>query len=230
MSAEISLINFMNKKITLLTIFGFFSFAVSNAKAEGFVGVDLLGISAQHQYIGQQERLGGNSLFRVPRDKHNESKNLGLSFSLGSKLYAGEAFFSTEAFYDYLNSRANDFFVGEANLDPTGPTYERDRLLVKQRYGAKFNAGYRIYKNLDIFGTVGLGMVDYAVEYKSENKSIKSHDIAPIFGAGFIYDITKTVSVKAAYDYQSLKMRYVVPGPRDNLKLQTVRVGLLYYF
>lgn len=224
----------MNKKAVFLAVIGFYNFTSLNAKAEAYVGVDLIGVRADHHYAGKEENLGSNghttTSFIVPNDRSKRGHDIGIGFNLGSKLYSGDAFFATELFYDYLNSKTKDFFATQPNVTPGGPTYGKDRLVLNQRYGVKFNAGYRIHKNLDIFGTVGLGKADFAVEYKSEGNQFKADDISPIYGFGLLYDLKENLSVKAAYDYQALKMQYVLPGPADNITLQTLRVGLIYSF
>lgn len=221
----------MKKQITFFTVLSILTFLTANAKAEGFVSADILGVYARHNFSGQNDFQGNlPNRIQTPQQKEVDGTNVGFGLSAGTKLYAGEAFFSTELFWDYVNSRTRDFYSQQLNIFTGEDSYHHDRLIVDNRYGIKFNLGYRIYKDLDIFATLGASRARYEVLFNNTGESYKEYHIAPLYGAGFIYDLDEHLSVKLAYDFQSFNMRYVFVEQKDIVHLHVARLGMIYSF
>jgi opacity protein-like surface antigen len=179
--------------------------------------------------------------------KDNSSHSFGVN--VGSKLTVNNVYFiAPEIFYDRLSSESYDFYKS----DVTYPA-PYDRINIKDRLGVKLNLGYNLshltsalqlkgsianqLSKLSIFANAGITRISYEVAlpslhlnaYRVDVKD-RSIEIAPIFGFGFNYAISENWSSKFAYDVQKFAIRYLDNGMRDNVEIETLRVGIAYIF
>ncbi len=233
----------MLKKLILFVevfiIFCFFNVQNSFAKkSKIFFGVDGFNVSTSHTFSSDFDAVNpvNNDLkaFR-PARLDASSSNSGFGFSVGHIAYHRKFFAAPEIFFDYFNSSTKDFFAPEVGRGTGIPgVYNQDEMAVNYRYGAKLNLGYNLLiPHFDVFGTVGFGVVDYDMRWKGDTAPKLTHgstDTTPIYGFGMAYEVNRNLILKASYDIQEIKTKYVVDGFINNIEIEVTRIGLMFTF
>lgn len=192
--------------------------SIASAKEGLYVGVDYLGVEANHQYTAHVNQ--------GPENDKSSQNSSGFGLNVGYKaVVANKMYVAPEIFYDHLNSIADDFYVAQ------GAEPSSSKLKLKDRYGAKINFGYEIISKTNLFVNLGLARNNYQQNWdSSENQRNSSSVLAPIYGVGISLDLTNNLSAKFAYDRQSFTVRYLDNGFRDKINLDVFRVGMAYSF
>lgn len=201
--------------ITFLLITSFSSH--SYAGLGFFSGIDAIHAKANHQAINSSSTSGPKNGDIKDSDEINYGLNVGVRFDL-LNLYA-----SGEMFFDQINTRSSNF-------DSHGASSSFDVIKIDNRYGAKANVGFAILPKITPFITYGLAGVNYENNLYSSNKSVSNSELSPLYGIGLLIDLPCGFSAKAAYDYQSLNIRYAESGSKIKTSLGVARLGLIYNF
>jgi opacity protein-like surface antigen len=206
----------MKKYLLFLCTLFFTSYA--NAASGPYLGADILVIHAIHKYGNQQNSSDSLNGTKVSGD------NLGYGISAGFRGDTDLGFIvGQEVFFDYLNVVAEDF---NYSLDQQ----KQDQLTINYRFGTKFKFGYRFTQQLDVIADIGMSAVDYDSRSPSTNKSYGSTKAALIYGVGIYYRVFPRLSLKAFYNYQSLRARYLNPEIKDEIQIGIGGVGAIVNF
>ncbi len=189
----------------------------SHALVGFFSGIDAIHTKANHQAVNSSSISGPKNGDIKDTDEINYGLNVGAKFDL-LNLYA-----SGELFFDQINTRSSNF-------DSNSASSSSDIIKINNRYGAKANIGFAILPKVTPFITYGLASVDYESNLPSNNKYVSNYELSPLYGVGLLIDLPCGFSAKAAYDYQSLNMRYAESGAKIKTSLGIARVGLMYNF
>ncbi len=207
----------------------------ANAKDGLFIGVDANHSNARHTISEEAVTSDYNESVAFTQNK-TDKKTVGFSVNGGYRFSVTDKFFlAPEIFHDHLDNRAEDPAASD-NVGTNAYAYKQDVMILKFRYGAKLNAGYYLTKKLNVFANAGLTNAKYSVQWNSNvtnligTNSYNSTKLAPIYGAGFSYDLTDNIFVKANYDQQIFNIRYGLDGWRSKVKLNVLKVGVGYIF
>jgi len=207
------------KKLSLALIAaGVFVASNANAKDGAYVGVDVLRSSAKHTYV--DKRISN------PKDGDTSTDNGSIGFGLnaGYKVSFDKAFIAPEVFYDYLNSSAKDFYNGD------GAEYANDRMKINYRFGAKLNLGYTFVPGFSGFVNAGLSDLRSTYNWNDTGQSRGVMKLGMVYGLGFAYDLNEKWTIRTSFDRQNLNLQYVTEGRRDKVRLDVLKVGLVYNF
>ncbi len=187
-----------------------------------YVGLDATYIDARHSY--SNNTIDDDTA--PPSRLNTSSEDFGYAFSGGYRYNMGKFFVAPEAFYDFLNSRAKDFYVHDGS-EPAGSS-----IRINYRYGGKMNFGYQLTERFSTFLNVGVAKTRYHQNWDSDTYK-KKYDNAKrgvVWGVGVIYSLSDHWATRVSYDYERLKTRYVDQGFQDLIKLHVVKAGLVYSF
>jgi opacity protein-like surface antigen len=220
----------------LLSISTFFICQESFArKSKIFIGLNGYNVSTSHLFIESAKVTQSSGEVITPYRKDTSSSNFSFGASAGYIAYYRKFFVSPEIFFDYLDSKTKDFFASERIGRITGNAtfpYKDDEILINYRFGARMNVGYSILDRLAIYANIGAGVVDYDLQWYStlERNNYGGFEMSPIYGLGLSYDLNKNLILRAAHDYQQVKLRYIFQGQSDQVDIHTTRLGLLLAF
>ena len=207
------------KKLSLALIAaGVFVASNANAKDGAYVGVDVLRSSAKHTYV--DKRIGNPK----DGDTSRDNSSIGLGLNAGYKFSFDKAFVAPEAFYEYLNSSAKDFYNGE------GSDYVTDRMKINYRFGAKLNLGYTFVPGFSGFVNAGLSDLKSTYNWDSAGRSRGVMKLGMVYGLGFAYDLNEKWTIRTSFDRQNINLQYMTEGRRDKVRLDVLKVGLVYNF
>jgi opacity protein-like surface antigen len=199
------------KKFLIIFCAAFLASTVSNATGL-YVGADLLQSMAKS--------TAKNSSLLGPQNgdvvKQNQQMNYGVN--AGFRLDVLNLLASVEGFYDNLNNRSQSF-----NSTTSGGKINFDN-----RYGARANLGFAILPRITPFITYGLSRLEYSAGVNASSSS----KMGSLYGVGLLVDLPLGFSVKAAYDYQPLDLRYQDVNGSNKMRthLSTARIGVAYNF
>ncbi len=163
-----------------------------------FVGADLLFSDARHK---------SDTMAKASQESYG--------FNVGGRFDFLPLLASGELFYDNLNSSSNAF------------ASSGDVIKLRDRYGAKVNAGFAVLPRVTPFLTLGLSNVNYRINGIASNSR---NEFTPLYGVGILFDLPLGISLKAAYDYQ----QYYFRSPNNPAKVRTdlgvARIGVVYNF
>lgn len=196
------------------------AFLISNSsQATGlFVGADALFAKSNHRAKNYSSISGPKNGSIQDADNLNFGVNAGYRIDLLNLLVSGELF------YDDLRTSSRDF-ESTANQINNG-----NSIAIKNRYGAKVNAGFAILPRITPFVTYGLTNVNYSSDVLSANNSLTKSEFTPLYGLGILFDLPLGISLKASYDYQQFDMRYAQSGSKIRTHLGVAKVGVVYNF
>ena len=183
-----------------------------------YVGADALFSNARYQAKNSSTTSGPKNGGVQEKDKMGYGVNAGVRVDLLTLLA------SAELFYDNINSSSRNFNSATNQINSS------DSININNRYGAKANVGFAILPRITPFLTYGLANVSYSSNVLSNNHSVTKSELAPLYGVGIVFDLPLGVSVKAAYDYQQLNMRYAETGSKIRTHLGVARLGVIYNF
>jgi opacity protein-like surface antigen len=216
------------KKSLLIAASILLTLASLNAKAEFYLGVDLIGSTA---IFDSKKDPNSGADFTLNKDTDYTSSNIGGGLNLGYRFNAGQKFFiAPELSYEFLNARSHlNYNTSASSID----------MQVESRAILKLNLGYKLSQTVEIFAFGGFGgaetqLTDIGLLGDSSVDSSSSG----IFGVGTLLNLTKDWVIKIAYDYQSVKVqRTTTTGfistyevPETNIDIHTLRTGLMYKF
>lgn len=92
------------------------------------------------------------------------------------------------------------------------------------------NVGINIIGGLNFFVNAGVANITFIQNVPSVSLSRSGNKWAPIYGAGFLYDVSYNMSFKLSYDRQEFNIPYVFTGLRDQVRLETIKLGMVYSF
>lgn len=215
------------KKIILTSLL-FSSLLVANsAKAEFYLGADLVGSSANFDMRHDPNSTAGYSL---SHDKKSSQTSIGGGVNFGYKFRSENIFFAPEYAYEYLN---NKVYIPEYSSS------QGTELQLEGRHIFKLNVGTKVNEKFDIFafGGVSSATVELTNTGLLGDTSAGSQASA-IMGLGTYLHLNKDWDIKLAYDYQRIKVKpsskqdflgtYEIPA--TTIDLHTVKVGLVYNF
>lgn len=182
-----------------------------------FIGADLLQANARHE-ANNTGSSGPKNNDVAESDNVNYGLNAGVRFDLLTLLA------SVELFYDNLNTSSRNFNQIDGTIN------NQDRIELKNRYGAKINAGFAILPRITPFITYGLTKVSYSSNVLSSNNSLSKTELTPLYGIGLLVDLPLGITAKASYDYQKIDMKYAGGGAKINTHLGVAKLGLVYNF
>lgn len=219
------------KKISVIISTLIFCAAANQANAGqgGFVGIDGIWSHSKHTAkildFNVNDDLFPGSRWNASQDGSSTTGDgLGFGLSTGFRVDVNNFYLSPELFYDYLNNQASDVIANEI------PIQGQNSLTLHYRYGARMNVGMNIIGGLNIFINAGVADIKYVHNLSAYSVSRGGHKIKPIYGAGFLYDLTYNVSLKLSYDRMEFNTPYVFNSLRDNIVLETVKFGILVGF
>ncbi len=213
----------MKKLSLLLVLTVLFS---HNVKAENapFVAFDINRNTVTHHYTHEN----GN--------KTNNDGNFGYGLSAGYNFDFGKVSLAPEIFYDKINT------ANKSYLCPSGGQhYCKDKMEVDSRYGAKLNLGYEVAQNTKLFINAGYSNVKVDQKYLNGYTAITTGRVLVktnkngvfTYGFGASYTVNNNIALKAAYEisqFSVIHQDYLSPNPIDEIKLQIVKLGLIYSF
>lgn len=239
--------------IKLLFLVMFATFAHASKPSKIYFGGDFLMTDVKYDYFNNNS----NSL-TDPVEKSVSSNSMSGGVFVGYKSYARRYYVAPELFFDYLNNKTPDFYSGNGGVfladysPPNGPSrsagdstvgnYTSDEMIIDYRYGFKMNFGYRPTTRLDLFVNAGIASVHYMMRWVNDcpagytlcHKSYSVFETTPIAGAGLSYAIDENWAVRAAYDFQRIKVSYAAAQQLEGLvsqaDIQNFRLGVSYQF
>lgn len=217
------------KKSLLMTMSVLLTLVTLNAKAEFYVGVDLIGHTAS---FDAKKDANSTADYKLNNSSNYSSSGAGFGFNFGYRFNVAQRFFiAPEYSYEFLNSRSH--------LSYNNNTASSIDLQIESRSLLKLNLGYKINKSFEVFAFGGFGgakaqLTDIGLLGDTNVGSSSS----AVIGAGSFVNLTQDWVLKFAYDYQSIKVkRNTVTGfistyevPETSIGLHTVKAGLMYKF
>lgn len=220
----------MKKISIIISTLIFSAFAnQANAGQGGFVGLDGIWSHSKHTYrildFGVNNDLTPNERWVASDDgKSTTGEGVGFGVNTGFRVDINNFYLAPELFYDYLNNKSSDTFADQF------PVQAQNTLELHYRFGGRMNVGMNIIGGLNVFVNAGVADIKYVNNLAAYSVSRGGHKIRPIYGAGFLYDVTYNVSLKLAYDRMEFNTPYVFNSIRDVVVLQTVKFGILVGF
>ncbi len=214
----------MKKSLLYFTILLLFPLNLF-AKNGAYIGINGNRSFADHNLAILADNGTG---FQLTANRTTNADNVGFGFEGGYRFDLKDGFFIvSELFFDQLNNNAADPAVG----------FQRDRLILNYRYGAKLNLGYEFNEKFGAFVNAGVGVVDYDVNWNSvvgtQDSGFASYGStsdSAVYGIGAHYNLNEKLTIKASYDVQDLAIRYNLDGWRSSVELRVFKLGLNYNF
>jgi outer membrane autotransporter protein len=238
-------------KIFILTTFiaSIFTTSVSLAKTSGsYLGIDVVGVNAQHQYKDGNTTIAGYSNFGGEVTPVKSFSDLAIGYGANykyafsfNKLLAeplNRIFIAPEIFFEKLETKAknHDGAFSRVSLDESASLHSR--------YGAKINFGADIADKFAAYLTGGVGIVSYTIDWKGStvngyDKTTSGSQLGFLMGAGMAYEISKNFIISLEYSRETLNLKApegIYFGNQESnrlsvrTKLDVVKLGAAYHF
>jgi len=148
---------------------------------------------------------GADIILTTADHRHDDNNvRLGLGIDLGYRKNFDRVFLAPEVFYDQFDSSNSK------------------TLQFNGRYGAKLNLGYDFDQNISGYLTYGLANLRYQLNSSTDTQN----KFTSIYGLGLLFKINRNWDAKAEYTQQ----RFDTPYSLGTVKLNVLKVGVLYYF
>ncbi len=217
------------KKILAVILIYLLGISLANAKDGFYVGADLIYSHAKHKIKGTDNDF--LTYYDYPAVGKIDKEAVGFGLNSGYKFNFDQLVLAPEIYFDQLNNKSHTYsYPLRLTL---GSVYKSDSMTMNYRYGARLNLGYKFNQKFTGFINYGFSVVDYDVIWKSQEiyqEHYGSTDKSPIYGASLLYGFNDNWSMKLAYDYQTVTMRYVYKGYRSKAHLDVVKLGAVYNF
>lgn len=186
------------------------------------------------------------SLTRLKNQLYNEqyifgkgnNSGYGIGIGTGLRIDIDKIYIGTEIFIT-----ANEL-LDEKSTQTNGTEIEREELKVYSLFNTRLNFGYNFNKKLTLFGLIGFRNIEYESTHKYEDtlglnqsgfRKFNVSKIAPIFGFGLNYSISKRFETRFSYEYSYFKIHdgiFSSPSTegRVELRVNTFKLGLNYMF
>jgi len=206
----------MKKILAGLVISSSFLFSAPALAKDGlYAAADLVLSNASYKFVNPNQTAPQNRV---------DGSSVGVGATLGYKKSFKQFFVAPEVFYDYLNSSSPSYFH-------TTQGVEGDTLEIRSRYGIKANLGYDFTQNFSSYLTYGIAALDRISRYPSFNYTQGKWETAAIYGIGAQYHLSENWSMRAEFNSQRFNaIYYAVPGSTSKIRLNVLKIGILYNF